>query len=213
MVRDGQTCLLPTNEIKNYQTQVTLSSYLANTYTSTTTVTLTGLPTSGFMYINIHLDYGLEKLNGWVKDGSNANYNLTINPTIPRVNIINNTQHTFNSSIPGSEDTISNTNEFKQVRGAGGMVYIWDPVLGEYVPRQGSQVRLYKGTTLTPAYLLETMNNDADGWYLSVYTHKGKAATYTLKLLVNGKLIRTIMGGSDKFGEGIFYIGGSLATP
>ena len=97
---NGQTCLQPTGEIKNYNTQVTLSSYPANNYAGTTTVTLTGLPTSGFMYINIHMDYGLEKLNGWVKSGANANYNLTINPTMPKVNIVNNTKHTFTSSIP-----------------------------------------------------------------------------------------------------------------
>jgi uncharacterized repeat protein (TIGR01451 family) len=213
---NGQTCLQPTNEIRNFQTQVTLSSYPANNYASTTTVTLTGLPTTGFIYINIHLDYGLEKLRGWVKNGSNATYNTTINPTIPRVNIVNNTQHTFTSSLPNSTDSIVNTNEFKRVKGFGGIVKIRTAIVGgvdQYEGLEGATVQLWRGTTL-----IETMTTDVNGWYLSEYVHRGSAATYTVKVLANTGHVgastftyptqtqSVSAGGSLKFGEGNFQI-------
>jgi hypothetical protein len=214
---NGQTCLQPTGEIKNYNTQVTLSSYVpANTYGATKTVTLTGLPTSGFMYINIHLDYGLEKLNGWIKSGANANYNLTINPTMPKVNIVNNTKHTFTSSIANSTDWIYNANEFKKVKGFGGLVYIKTGMannLPVYEGLEGATVQLWKGSTL-----IETMTTDVNGWYLSAYVHKGTTTTYTVKVLANTGHVGSqtftyptqtqsvTAGGANKFGEGNFQI-------
>jgi uncharacterized repeat protein (TIGR01451 family) len=218
VVVNGQTCLVPTGEIKNYQTQVTLSSYPANNYAGTTNVTLTGLPTTGFMYINIHLDYGLEKLNGWVKSGSNANYNLTINPTMPKVNIINNTPHTFTSSIAGSTDSIFNVNEFKKVKGFGGLVMIKTGLVDGVPAYQGLlgarvELRNPAGT------VIETMTADADGWYLSNYIHNGKAATYSVRVLGGSVTIggtpytyattpwlSVSVGGANKFGEGNFQI-------
>jgi hypothetical protein len=97
------------------------------------------------------------------------------------------------------------------------MVYTWNATLEEYVPVNAAKVRLFKGTSTTGTGL-ETMTTDADSWYLSNYIHKGKAATYTLALL-NGsgpailKKIVVTAGGSLKFGEGIFYIGGPTPTP
>ncbi|MFT3892848.1 MAG: hypothetical protein QM730_14545 [Anaerolineales bacterium] len=214
---NGQTCLQPTNEIKNYQQTVTLSSYPANNYAGKTTVTLTGLPTTGFMYINIHMDYGLEKLNGWVKQGSNANYNATINPTMPKVNIVNNTAHTFTSSIPNSTDTIYNSNSFKSVKGFGGLVMIKTKVVDGVNVFEGlknAKIELRNAT----GKLIETMYTDENGWYLSTYIPTGKSATFTVKLIggsgnVDGvvyiytnqsKSVTT--GGSNKFGEGAFEI-------
>jgi hypothetical protein len=216
---NGLTCLQPTGEIKNYNTQVTLASYgAAPTYPgSTTTVTLTGLPTTGFMYINIHLDYGLEKLNGWEKkNGNNAYYNRIINPTIPMVNILNGTAHLFDSTIPNSSDTISNTNEFKRVKGFGGLVKFQTGTLNG-VPQieglEGATLELWKGTTK-----VETMYTDVNGWYLSTFVHGGKATTYTVKLIGSTGKVGTVpyaytgqsksvaVGGSLKFGEGNFDV-------
>jgi hypothetical protein len=216
---NGQTCLQPTNEIKNYQTQVTLANYgTSPTYPgSTTTVTLTGLPTTGFMYINIHLDYGLEKLNGWEKKtGNNAYYNTTINPTMPKVNILNGTIHPFTSSIANSSDSISNTNEFKRVKGFGGLAKIQTGTLNG-VPQieglEGATLELWKGSSK-----IETMTTDVNGWYLSTYVHGGKATTYTVKLIGSSGKVAGVtyvyatqpksvaVGGSLKFGEGNFDV-------
>jgi hypothetical protein len=98
------------------------------------------------------------------------------------------------------------------------LVYTWNTTLNEYVPLVGAKVRLYKGTVLTAANLKETMTADIDGWYLSSYVHTGRSATYTLALLdASGtNIIRTIQvtaGGSLKFGEGNFRLGGLTPNP
>jgi hypothetical protein len=219
VTNNGQTCLQPTNEIKNYQQTVTLSNYGASpTYPgSTYNVDLTGLPTTGFLYINIHMDYGLEKLNGWVKQGSNANYNATVNPTMPKVNIINNTAHTFTSSIAGSTDTIYNANSFKSVKGFGGLATIKTKVVNGvavYEGLKGAKIELRDST----GKLLETMTTDVNGWYLSTYIPSGKSATFTVKLIGSSGNVEGVVyvytsssksvttGGANKFGEGAFDV-------
>ena len=63
--------------------------------------------------------------------------------------------------------------------------------------------------------VIETMTTDGDGWYLSNYIHKGKEAKYTLRLLAGTyagnpypqqEITGIAVGGSVKYGEGIFYI-------
>ena len=57
----------------------------------------------GFQYVNIHLDYGLEKSNGWIKKGANAVNDPLINPNFTGISIIDNTAHTFKACrIAGS---------------------------------------------------------------------------------------------------------------
>jgi uncharacterized repeat protein (TIGR01451 family) len=216
-------CFVPTNTLASYGSIITLSSYSDTNNDGKVgfgDMVRVNVPAAvGFQYINIHLDYGLEKTDRWIKQGSNANTDTTIYPTRPNIKDL--TPHTFkayvNAALPsnlisGSTDTVYNQNEFKQVRGFGGLVYQWNDGLNDYIPVPGAKVRLYKGTNL-----LETMTTDNDGWYLSNYVHKGKAATYKLALLdANGNIIKTIQvtaGGSLKFGEGIFYIGGPAPTP
>jgi hypothetical protein len=213
---NGRTCLQPAGEIANFATFITLSSYPSNNYGSTASVTLSGLPTSGFTFIAIHLDYGLEKLNGWVKDAADARYNTTINPTMPKVNIINNTLHTFTSSVPDSSDSIVNSNEFKKIRGFGGLVTIKTGAVDgvdQYAGLQGAKVLLRKGNQL-----IETMTTDANGWYLSKYVHSGNDTTYTVNVLANTGSVAGVtylystrtnsvaVGKSAKFGEGNFQI-------
>jgi len=151
-----------------------------------------------------------------VKSGANANYNTTINPTIPKVNIINNTKHTFTSSIANSTDSIYNTNEFKKVKGFGGLAKIKAGTLFG-VPQleglEGAKVELWKGNTK-----VETMATDVNGWYLSTYVHGGKATTYTVKLIGSSGKVAGVtyvyatqpqsvaVGGSLKFGEGNFTV-------
>jgi hypothetical protein len=59
------------------------------------------------------------------------------------------------------------------------------------------------------------MTTDIDGWYLSNYVHRGKAASYTLVFVYSGQTrkITVTAGGSLKFGEGNFHVGGLLNTP
>jgi hypothetical protein len=155
-------------------------------------------------------------LNGWVKSGANAMYNTTINPSMPKVNIVNNTKHTFNSSIPNSADSIYNVNEFKRVKGFGGLVMYQTGTLDGvpvYEPIVGAQIKLYNPSN----QLVETMTADVNGWYLSSFV-PNKSATYKVVLMANsGKVLgvtktytekskSVLVGGSVKFGEGTFTI-------
>jgi hypothetical protein len=164
----------------------------------------------GFQYINIHLDYGLEKTDGWIKKGANATSEATgKNPAPAGLSINDNTAHTFNAYtdgvlIPGNTDTMYNLNEFKQIRGFGGLV----KYSGSLDPVRGAQVELRD----SKGHLLETMTTVGDGSYSSNYIHKGKAATYTLKLLSTGETKSVTVGGQVKFGEGDFLISPLFAT-
>jgi hypothetical protein len=135
---------------------------------------------------------------------------------MPQVNILNNRQHSFTSSIPGSTDSIYNTNEFKRVKGFGGLVMVKTGTVGgvtQWGGLLGATVELWKGSTK-----IETMTTDVNGWYLSTYVHGGKEATYTVKVIANsgtfeGRTFRystqsksVTAGGSVKFGEGNFDI-------
>ena len=129
----GYNCFAPTNELASYASTITLGSY-----TDTNTDGKVGygdvyrveVPAKlGFQYVNIHLDYGLEKTNGWIKKGSNVTNNPTIYPALNGVAIVDNTPHTFQAKVNGfllggSSDTVYNLNEFKQIRGFGGLVYV-----------------------------------------------------------------------------------------
>jgi hypothetical protein len=72
----GQTCLTPGNPIYVSSDQVTLASYGPNpvvgvtTYTFHETVPLSSL---GYVYLNIHLNYGLKKFGGYASGGTSGN--------------------------------------------------------------------------------------------------------------------------------------------
>jgi hypothetical protein len=219
-------CFVPSTTLRSYGSIITLSSYTDTNldgkigFGDVVRVSVPAEP--GFQYINIHLDYGLEKTDGWVRQGSNANTDQTKYPG--RANIMNLTAHTFKAYtngtatpgtgtlISGSTDTVYNENTFKQVRGFGGLIYTWNGSI--YVPLPGATVKVYKGT-VSAANLKDTMTSDADGWYLSTYVHTGKAATYKLVYIEGAtpRIITVTAGGSLKFGEGNFYIGGPTPTP
>jgi uncharacterized repeat protein (TIGR01451 family) len=215
----GSICFEPTNELAAYGYTFTLADYtdtngdgkigFGDTYSVHVPAEL------GFQYINIHLDYGLEKTDGWLKKGDNAVSDGTgKNPAPEGLTIVDNTAYTFNayadsSLITDSTDTICNQNEYKQIRGFGGLVYYFDGT--EYIPLAGAEVEL----VAQDGTVLETMTTDADGWYLSEYIHKGKTTTYTLRLKAGTAptgpysqqtVTGIVVGGSVKFGEGSFWI-------
>jgi hypothetical protein len=157
----------------------------------------------GFQYINIHLDYGLEKTKDWEKKGTGVTNDGLNDPSLAGITIDDNTAHSFAAYadgvlIDGSTDAVYNLNEFKQIRGFGGLVQY----AGSLDPVVGAQVQLFG----TDGSLIETMTTDSDGWYLSDYTHRGRAADYTLELVSTGEEIVVNVGGKVKFGEGSFLV-------
>ena len=78
---NGQTCLTPGSAFYVGSNQVVLSNYTGGTYqnanggnsvgTYTFDVTVT-VPSSGFVYLNMHLDYGLKGSTGYGNSNNNA---------------------------------------------------------------------------------------------------------------------------------------------
>jgi hypothetical protein len=214
---NGETCFLPNNELQAYGLTFGLGDYTDTNGDGAVgygDVYKVQVPAElGFQYVNIHLDYGLEKTDGWIRKGGNVKNDPTINPDLAGQSIEDDTAHTFSAYadgglIDGSRDTIYNLNEFKQVRGFGGLVQEWNEVLAEYEPVEGVVVVL-----LGPQGLIETMVTDGDGWFLSEYTHKGKETTYTLFLPAFSLYKEVTVGKSVKYGDGTFKIGGPEPIP
>ncbi len=200
-VDDTGPCYDPVDELYNNALTFDLGDYGDSNgdgvvgFGDVYTVEVTGLPESGFVYLNIHLDYGLEKTNGWYKNIEDALNNSDINPDLDGVDILNNTAHEFGSNVPDSSDTIYNQNEWKRIRGIGGLVSDGsDPVEGETVQLQS-----------TDGTLLDTAVTDEDGWYYFLdFVHRGREATYTVT--VAGLTDTATLGGRVKWQQVDFVI-------
>lgn len=89
----GQTCFTPGDEIANWKPSVTLGSYTDTNHDGkigfgdTYALTVHDVPDDEFVYLNLHLDYGLEKSNGWAKNGENAANTPAVNPSLSGVTI------------------------------------------------------------------------------------------------------------------------------
>jgi hypothetical protein len=198
----GQTCLVPGNELAAFPGTVTLEDYVDAEkagYDETggagsgiwearqlpVQQFMVDLPTTGYVYLNIHMDYGLKDktadINGdgipdrYSKDSNdNALASGTYNITVP-----NNATHGFSfTAVDGGtssdSDSVHNLNSFKRNPGVGGLV-----TSGADVPTadpvEGAAITLkLNGTPVGSAV------TDVDGYYQIVYKHKGKATQYTV---------------------------------
>ncbi|MDH3295395.1 MAG: hypothetical protein OER95_13830, partial [Acidimicrobiia bacterium] len=126
-----------------------------------------------------------------------------LNPDLAGIHVVDGGEHGFRSVVDGSDvahRAVTNRNEFKNVKGFGGLVSEADePVSGAAL-----ELRAADGT------LLETMVTDVHGWYLSEYVHNGKTADYTVVLVdADGTPVAeqgVTVGKSLKFGEANFTL-------
>jgi hypothetical protein len=157
------------------------------------TITVTGtVPESGLVYVTIHLDFGLKKEVNYQRSGSDG----AIHPD-PVKNIPNYNNYTF--SVSGDIDdtqVIQNMNVFKKNPGFGGVVL---DTLGGPIPYTLVQIWGPGGN------LIGTAITDSDGYWYFYYKHKGKEATYTVKLPAFGKEQQVTLK-SNKFIEVNFVI-------
>ena len=160
---------------------------------------------AGFHYLNLHLEYGLEGSKGWSSDGSNAFNDPGIAPDLVGIDVLDVTDHEFTIWTDGvrnddSAVVIANHNEFKNVKGFGGLVVSAD----DGTPVVGAQLELRDAS----GTLIETLTTDIHGWYLSSYRHNGKETAYDIALLdpAGGDLavVRVTVGKGVKFGEAEF---------
>lgn len=168
-------------------------------------LTVSGLPTSGFVYVNLHLDYGLEKTKGWEKSRNDALNDLEINPDLEGADIENLADHTFDSSIPDSADTVQNNNVWKRIRGIGGLVQ----EEGTESPIDGVTVKLHYANGDD----LGTAVTDEDGWYFFLdFVHKGKAKTHTVSVPSLCVFDTATLGGKVKYQQVDFLTSAGSAS-
>src|SRR5262249_52384831 len=146
---------------------------------STTIVNVSGVvPSSGLVYVTIHLDYGLKKSGGFTKDALTnaakhpafalADSALTI--TDPQVY----NQFSFSDGTTSGMDTPSSTNTFKKNPGFAHMTL--QNLSG--TPKANVKVQVFSPT----GKLLSTTFTDQDGFSMFAYKHTGKQADYIVKL-------------------------------
>jgi len=188
---DGFTCFTPGSEFFVSSQQVILSDYTNGTYenlpyptgdsvgTTSFIVELT-VPDSGFVFLAIHLDYGLKGSLGYGNSNNNAVQFSSLPALVYLVPDL--ADHTF--SVGGAQTastTVENQNTFKKNPGVGGLV-LWTDLTAV----QGATVTLIKDST---SAVVGTAITDDDGWYQIVYKHTGRAATFKVTLSnVPGKL-------------------------
>lgn len=153
-------------------------------------LTVDGLASGQFTFINLHLDYGLEKTDGWKKKGDDAVNDPAVNPDLSGVTIPHLFDYEFASSITNSGDTVAGYNNFKRIRGVGGFVRY--QTTGD--PANGVTVEIFTpgGTPLDSAV------TDQDGWYyFTNFQHKGKQTSYTVA--VDSETETVTLGGKTKY--------------
>ncbi|HEU0038020.1 MAG TPA: hypothetical protein VFR76_01985, partial [Verrucomicrobiae bacterium] len=169
----GQTCLTPGKKVFAGSQQVTLSNYVkpvmgVTTYSFDVTVTV---PPTGFVFLAIHLDYGLKASTGY---GQNRATDATVCGSAG-ILIPNGQPYTFSvSGAANDNSTVSSYNTFKKNPGTGGLAQSQTTTFS--VPGATAALKDAKGT------VLGTGVTDQDGWYLINYKATGKATTYYLTL-------------------------------
>ena len=175
---NGGYCITPGTEIYNSKQTVTLGSY------SSGTVNLAVSPnTTGFVYVAIHLDFGLKGTMGWNKDASSSSpaYPKAVNSAYPLISPLQNGRgYTFGFTNGTSDSqTVTSMNTFKKNPGIGGVTL--KSASGD--PVAGAKVQVYDSNKK----LLGTVYTDQDGYYMWAYKYTGKAASFTVKLPDLGK--------------------------
>jgi hypothetical protein len=167
-----KTCYGPNGAGGGQQKTISLYDYDDQAFGETATLTV-DVP-EGFSHIRVHVDYGLKnKVFGCTRAALDAT------ECSGEVDAIPNDQDYDFAAFDGAdellgEETLWSRNEFKRNPGIGGSALFaqdGDPVAGETVEiwLDGKKV----GVTKT----------DDDGWFMAEFKHKGRAATYTVKLL------------------------------
>ncbi|HJQ97256.1 MAG TPA: carboxypeptidase-like regulatory domain-containing protein, partial [Candidatus Polarisedimenticolaceae bacterium] len=153
---------------------------------SSTNVHVTGtIPSTGLAYVTIHLDYDLKKTTGWqqASDGKTAQGpDTNLDGTLDGLGggpIFLATPTPYEFSFGTHASTPSSCNKFNKNPGVvGNLTTALD---SNPVPSVRAQLVNPSGTVVASAL------SDVNGFYMFSYKHKGKAATYTVRLPALGK--------------------------
>ncbi len=138
--------------------------------------TLEGLPDDlpgGFLYVAVHLDYGLKGTTGYEPSGDND----ALNPDGDIPNL-----YPYEFSVSGSQNDIQiiqNVNDFKKIPGFGGLVQqqITTLLSTDVVLLEGQEVEIF-----LDGNLLGTATTDKEGWFMFEYKHTGKPVEFVVRL-------------------------------
>jgi uncharacterized repeat protein (TIGR01451 family) len=203
----GQICLTPGNVIFATNTQVTLTNYSQPPVVGTTTYSFqltVPLSSKGYIYLNIHLDYGLKKVGGYTP---NSNGDAVACGSSGAVTIPNNMTYPFSHSVNGGTPISASPgyqpgNDFKKNPGVGGLANHATSLNAE----PGATAVLKDSGNKT---VLGTSITDSDGWYMVVYKWTGKATTLYVTLTPAGggtPITQTVTLKSNGYSENDFVL-------
>jgi hypothetical protein len=179
----GETCLVPGNGILVNGTQTTLQDYSPQQLGSIRSVQVTvTVPSTGFIYLNMHLDYGLKGTTGYGKSSDGLDNAIRCGGLNADILIPNRHTYEFGVSAGGqtATDGVCNINAFKRIPGVGGLVaspYITSDGVPGTTGIGGVPVELReRGALLTQSV------TDGDGWYMLEYKWKGRATDLTVTI-------------------------------
>jgi hypothetical protein len=180
---DGETCLFPGSKTYAGTNKITLQSYATKAIGSSTMLTLQiPVPASGFVFLAIHLDYGLKGSTGYGKSSSGDNATQCSSPYA--VLIPNNATYTFGVGGPVTDiQTAQSCNTFKRNPGVGGLAK--NTLTESQVQGASATLKDSKGALIVSGV------SDEDGWYMLSYKHTGKAATFYVTLTPPGGRAKT----------------------
>lgn len=187
----GLDCFMPGDEGVAYGELVALADYSAENldyvddgdsevgFGDYIVVSIPAPLVNGFVYANIHLDYGLKGGEDRYLPLSNGDGTDAVDSLYPtQVLIADHGEYVFGSEVDGQigSDSVFSLNEFKKIPGVGGFVHTasGDPVVGAVV-----QLGIPGSVTKAAATSLQAVT-DEDGWYMIEYKHVGKPQVYRM---------------------------------
>jgi len=190
----SQGCFVPSDQLSGFTatpSTISLSSYTPQAMGSFTTITVSGtVPSTGLVYVTIHLSYGFKGVTGYT-DVSNNAVNTDTSKNVPQLQSYTFSFNTVVGAPQGDSQTIQSENVFKGcAKGFCGMV-----MDSQGTPVSGAPVQVYSST----GQLLGTFQTDQYGFYSIPYTLLGtNLATFTIAVPTYN-LQRTVTLAIDTF--------------
>ena len=172
----SQGCFIPSDQLSGFTAtpnSITLSSYTPQAMGSFVTITVSGtVPSTGLVYVTIHLNYGFKGTTGY-SDVSNNAVNTDTSKNVPQLQSYTFSFNTVVGVPQGDTQTIQSENVFKGcAKGFCGMV-----MDSQGTPVSGATVQVFSSS----GQLLGTVQTDQYGFYSIPYTLLGtNLATFTI---------------------------------
>lgn len=177
---------------------IVLGNYGTSPVIGTTTVTVTvkgSFPSTGLVYVFMHLDYGLKQTTNWMKQTS------PLNAAKSTVLITDPQSYAFSADVvPGQK--VASTNSFKKDPGIAGVV-----TDSNGNPLSNVQVLILDSRGVKT---LATLTTDGQGFYSWQYKYTGSPTMFTIKVGPPINVIKSVAMKSNNFIVVNFYGSASI---